>query len=134
MAGVTVFQPSVRLVAVSAFAYCNDNGVWYEAHQIHPVLGVRVVTALLDDWDQYDDDPTYWHDPLVLDDDGKIETAALAFSTVNMVYRVVACPWPASEDDERLADVIRELREDARRYEEDRLRRTAERKAKATTP
>jgi hypothetical protein len=40
---------------------------------------------------------------------GALVPAREAFDGVNVATRIVACPWPPSEDAERLADVIAQV-------------------------
>jgi hypothetical protein len=53
-------------------------------------------------------------DALVYTEEYGIIPAAEAFDAPNEVYRVVLCPWPESEDSDRLAAVLVELTDEAK--------------------
>jgi hypothetical protein len=54
-------------------------------------------------------------DALILEENYGLILASDAYaSTANVVYDLAVCPWPADEDEDRLAPIVAELREGLR--------------------
>jgi hypothetical protein len=52
-------------------------------------------------------------DPIVLDSDYGLVAARLAFDGCNVAWRAVSSPWDSAEDEDRLADMIADLKAEA---------------------
>lgn len=127
---VALSSPAARTVGVLV---SSDDGNKYTS--IHPVLAIR--TTIVDVYRATDREPGRapshkgmvaegWRydcrevrdEFLVHTDDYGITDSNFAFDgSSNASYRVVPCPWPAEEDEARLAPVVAELWAEAREKE-----------------
>jgi hypothetical protein len=132
---VALAAPAVRLTVVEVYANPAPDGGWDAPHEFHPALAILATAAhsfarRCDPSRSFRVAPTPegmeahgWvfqshassiaFDVVVCDPEFGLCEASSAFDAVNVAFRVVACPWPAEEDAERLAPVVEELRAEA---------------------
>jgi hypothetical protein len=127
---VALVAPAVRVVIVHAFAW-NEGDELRTAHVVYPVVAIR--SSVVDRYDRPREEGEHppralpdreamlaagWsyrgrdveEDLLIITSDFDLCPASLALGACNAESRPVACPWPAEEDAERLADVIDDLK------------------------
>jgi hypothetical protein len=85
---------TTRMVAVLC-SYDSDDG----QSLIEPVVAIESTVASLNDGDEVH------HEPIILLD-GCLSTVKDHCRFLDLVAELVVCPWPASEDAERLAPVL----------------------------
>jgi hypothetical protein len=149
---VALTTPAVRLVVVEAWAE-KSGAEWQAEHEIIPVIALQVTaghdyTRRFDEHDRpprisadhaemirlgwrYNSTQMVEYDAVVLDREYGVCEASFACEAENCSHEIVACPWPAEEDAERLKDAIERIKEQAIRNA--RLRgRKAETAAQST--
>jgi len=122
---VSLAAPSVRMVAVCAWANPDAAGEWETGHEVFPVLAIEgrltsefsrtrregdahrpatMAQMLKDGWSHDATDVNY--DVIVMDGDYGLGPAATSLSGSNIAHEVVVCPWPPELDAERLAGAV----------------------------
>lgn len=95
--------PAVRMVVVAAYAYENPDGTIDVDFETFPVIALAGEIDAEDNW-------PYYH-ALVCDGEDGIVSSRKLGEAKNVAVETVACPWPESEDGNRLNVVHEGLRE-----------------------
>lgn len=104
--GLTLVSPAVRMVVVSSIVYRSGDEIRGE-HEIHPVLSIQAKALRRPEFDEIE------YDAIIYDSEYGICDAEFAFHSDSEAYETVPCPWPESEDEVRLADVIERTQNEA---------------------
>lgn len=97
---LTLSPPACRLLYVTAFTLCRENGASGPAHEVTPVLSLLATDS---------DDGTLLQAVVFDSDFGLITTDELE-QYHDLVGTLVPAPWPPEEDEARLEPTIRRLR------------------------
>jgi hypothetical protein len=131
---LSLCTPGVRMVVVNAWAARNPDGNWQDHdHRIYHVLAIQARDnrryyrlksgqsarhvapehATLESlgW-RYEGGMSHIeYDAIIFTEDYDICAASSSLTCGNEDYRIVVCPWPVAEDEERLAPIVAELRD-----------------------
>jgi hypothetical protein len=130
---VSIAPPASRLVVVEAWAWRDaEVGGWEAGHEVHDVLAIQaelsarfsrprvgkrprcppsVAAADREGWGFDISDTGY--ELLILHEEYGGLCPASVLDGLNVVWKAVAAPWPAAEDETRLSAVVTELRSKA---------------------
>jgi hypothetical protein len=98
-----VFPPAVRMVVIMAWGETDEAGTVRGTHALLPVVGIEAIPSLGDPGDLED---FFYHPIVILDGDVRALDHYLCSDYGGSVFVPAACPWPASEDEDRLLDEI----------------------------
>lgn len=106
---VALCPPAVRMVAVAVHV-CRDSFIsdteWWTRAEFAPVVAISARQTVDENGDFQDLD----YRAVVVDPDYGGLTDAAYLSSYG--HRIVAAPWPAEEDEERLAYIVTELEDE----------------------
>lgn len=139
---VALCAPAMRMVVVAVWATRFPDGTWEsDDYEIFPVLAIQAqhrhcyrrpytgslarntapeheaLVAL--GWTYDGGSSGLEYDALIWTEDFGLSDASLVCNAENMYHNIVACPWPAEEDEEQLAPIIEGLRNAVRCRVED---------------
>jgi hypothetical protein len=159
-AHLAMCTPGVRMTVIEAWAIRDEEGQGphIAEHQLLPVLAVIAREThrlsfevgnhshpprefpspemmVADGWTYEDRDLSY--DVLIHDNEFGLANLSLLGDGVNVAHTIAVCPWDSTEDEVRLADLIRETEQEAiekSKAWERQTRRTLDRTVTMTEP